>query len=170
MASPAIRAVTPEAAPLTSEEITTRIQAYVDRGDYPLLAAEKVTQELCREGRQDELLVLFYPPPLFDLWQTTKPASSEPRAVHKRLQHAALKAKGSLLESLVEVNGQWKRLGSATRADCLKAASGQKRKALAIAQRARFYHAIAQTLNDTQTVRDALTDDALAQMFQDAGR
>lgn len=170
MASAAVRIVGPSAEPLTTEDIVARIQAYVDRGDYPLLAAEKVTLELCREGRQDELLTLFYPPPLFEIWQSTAPRSSTPRNVQQRNHRAALKAAGSLIESMVNVNGQWKRLGSLTRAECLRAASHQKRVALAVAQKARFYHAVAQRLEDGQTVREALTDDALAQLFTEAAR
>ena len=166
----AVRILEPTTEPLTTEAIIDRIQAYVDRGDYPLLAAEKVTRELCREGRQDELLTLFYPPPLFEIWQSTKPATASPRAVRQRDRRAALRSAASLLESVVQVGGAWKRLGSLTRSDCLQAAAHHKRAALATAKKARWLHAIAQKLTDTQTVRDALDDEQLAQMLDEAGR
>ena len=60
--------------------------------------------------------------------------------------------------------------GDLDRAACLRAAAIQKRKALARAQKARFYHAVAQRLADGQTVRDALGDDALARLFTEAAR
>lgn len=181
MKSTALRAVMPSAERLTQESILERIQGYVDAGAYPLMAAERVTREICAEGRQDELLVLFWPPPLFELWQGTRRerAEHEPSKAKATDQSASKPARSrgeilrqspSLLESLVEIDGEWRRLADLDRAACLKAAAIQKRKALARAQKARFYHAVAQRLSDGQKVQDALGEDALAQMLNEAGQ
>jgi hypothetical protein len=180
MRSNTLRAVKPGAERLTQEDVLGRIQRYVDAGEYPLMAAERVTREICEEGRQDELLVLFWPPPLFELWQGARRERPEHGAAERpaaptapaqaRGRREVLKRAPSLLEGLVEVDGAWRRLGDLDRAACLKAAAIQKRKALARATKARFYHAVAQRLADGQRVQDALGEDALARLLREAAR
>jgi hypothetical protein len=175
----AMQAVQPDREPITLETVFERIQGYIDRNEYPLIAAERVIRDLCVEGRQDELLTLFWPTPVFEAWQHQTGKSARGSEAYDRLadsvrkdkaRRAALKAAATRLESLVEIDGAWKRLGDLDRASCLKAAGVQKRKALDTAHRARFYHAIAQKLTNDQTVRDALDEDALADLFTETGR
>lgn len=164
-------ALQPQPAPLTEEEIAARVRAYVQRGAYPLLAAERVVGELCTEGRAGEVLALVGPTALYRLYRDGRPRGpGEPapapvgRATRQR-HLVALGAETSLLDSLVQVGGTWHRLGDLDRAGCLRAAATQKRAALAIAQQARFYHAVAQRLGDNQRVADVLGDAALRAMY-----
>lgn len=175
----ALRAVTPDREPLTMDAMFARIDAYIQRNQYPLVAAERVIADLCAEGRQDELLTMFWPPPLYAAWEAFRKepghaarskaaqAGGHARAEQRR---QALKATSSRLESLVQIGNEWKRLGDMTRAECLKAASTQKQQALSIAHRARWYHAIAQQLPEGVTVRATLNEESLSALYQEASR
>lgn len=174
----ALRSIQSDSSPLTMDGIFLRIQAYIDRHEYPLIAAERVIADLCLEGRQDELLTLFWPTPIFEAWQSHRPdrVSEAGRLRLSEAQQrrhattAALKATASRLESLVKIDETWRRLGDLDRAGCLRAASQHKRQALDVAHRARFYHAIAQQVPDGLTVRQTLNDEALARLYEAAGR
>lgn len=162
---------------LTDQDIAARIDAYVQRNLSPMVAAERVITDLCREGLAQLLIEQFGPPVLFEVWEDSKrrPHAQQAQEAGERgrarqAELAALRAAGSLLESLVEVDGRWKRLGDLNRATCLKLAATSKRAALQIAQRARFYHAVAQQLQDGQTVRDRLDDEMLTRLRAEAAR
>lgn len=160
---------------LTHDDVNARITAYVNRRVAPLVAAERVIDDLCREGLAAQLIALVGPPALFDFWVSGQPRQRAAREVvtqlNKRHQElAALKAAGSLLESMVEVGGRWYRLGDLTAVQLKQAAATHKRQALAVAQKARYYHAIAQRLQDGQRVRDRLDDAELKTILDEAGR
>lgn len=177
MTSNTLRAVEPEAAPLTTEDILARIQRYVEAGEYPLIAAEKVTRELCAEGRQDELLVLFWPPPLLELWQGSRSPERTPRmattarAPQRRIACEALQRASALMESLVQIDGAWVRLGDLNRDLCRRGAAEQKRAAYRHARYARVLHALAERLPDGEArVRGVVSEADLAALFAESDR
>lgn len=178
MAANALRLVEAAAPGLTLDAVNERIQVYVDRGEYPMLAAERVIRDLCREGRSEDLLALIGPPALYEAWAGGQPRRSatpaltpgaeRTREYRRRLE--TLRATGSRLDALVQVDGTWSRLGDLDRAGCLAAARSYKRRAISVAARSRYYHAIAQQLGDGQKVRDVLDEDALDRLLTEASR
>jgi hypothetical protein len=171
-----VHAIAVEATPLTQDDIVARVRVYVEQNVVPFVAAERVIRDLCREGYQDELLALIGPSPIFELYATAgvsrdgkrRMADGGARGQQRRVERDALMKAGSLLESLVEVDGRWLRLGDLNRALCRRAAATHKRAALKVAHRARFYHAIARQIADERTsVRATFDDTALARIFED---
>lgn len=169
--------IVPQTA-VTADELAERVQTYVATSNLaPFIAAERVIDDLCREGRQDDLLRFLGPAPLFEVWQEARQRKA-PKNLHalargretQRINREALKRPGALLDTLVEIGGVWRRLGDLSRADCLRAAGVEKRRALRVAQRARWYHAIAQTLADGEVVQQKHDEMTLAQLFEAAGR
>lgn len=178
MAANALRLVEAAVPGLTLDAVNERIQAYVDRGEYPMLAAERVIRDLCREGRADELLTLIGAPVLYEAWAGEQPRRSATRSMtpgaartrEYRRRVETLRAAGSQLEALIQVGGAWSRLGDLDREGCLAAARSYKRRAISVAARARYYHAIAQQLSAGQKVRDVLDEDALDRLLTEANR
>jgi hypothetical protein len=153
--------------------VIARIQRYVDRGDYPYVAAEMVTKELCREGRQDEMLMLFWPPRLFEVWEESqqhKWTDGQREATHgrRRVDCDVLRREKSLLESLVKVESNWFRMGDLTRSMCQLLAREQKKTALLHAHRARFFHALTESLGENARVREAFDEATLERIYRDA--
>lgn len=170
-----MHALAPTFQPLDSAELARRIQSYVDRGWAPFPAAEAVARDLIREGLTETLLVQYATPSLYEAWEAStrrRATSGQLAALHqagrRRVDCDALKRSGSLLESLVQIDGVWTRLGDLDRAACRRGATEQKRAALRHAHHARFLHAIAERLSDGQVVRDALGEVDLVQIFDGA--
>lgn len=160
---------------LTDADIADRIDAYVQRNVSPMVAAERVVADLCREGLAEAAIQHFGPPMLFEVWEDVRrPPKRGPKPREVSIKRAAelrtLREAGGILETLVQIDGRWLRLGDLNKAACLKLAAANKRQALTVAAQARFYHAIAQRLQDGGRVRDHLNDATLARIREEAGQ
>jgi hypothetical protein len=164
---------------LDDDTIAEQIDAYVRKGWAPYPAAEAVIRDLCREGLAEQLLMTYAVPSLFSVWdesrrtpRTMNPASTEAARQanlgRRRVDCTALKRSTSLLESFVQVDGAWMRLGDLDSAACRRGAREQKQAALLHAHHARFLHALAEQLPENTTVRGAFDDRALDRIFYEA--
>jgi hypothetical protein len=175
MAVHALKTELTELTELTDEAILERIRGYVEKGWSPYIAAERVIADIRSEGRERELIESVVPLIFLTLWESSaglrRPAITGDRdreAQNRRVSLAALSDTRSLLEAIHKVDGRWVRIGDMDRATCRAAARSLKREALATAQRARFFHALAERLSDdARKVREVIDNPGLAALYDE---